>query len=229
MQQSPYPSINALSQPLLDALSIGGSGGYANYGSYLEDLVGARLALSPDRDAPGLEYMSNFLRDFSSQVKGWYLAGTQSLWKNPSGGMDIGDDITDRKFTKEQILEKVLTPENYQQISTLAETSSSKRVEGADNLSALYQHLSAESIKQEVEAIFDRHLSQLNVEAELTALSSKLRLPKQSIEKIYNELELAANASADKFEIDKGRHGARPQHQPCAAAAQGLPVPVAWS
>ena len=183
--------------------TIGGSGGYANYGSYPDDLVGARLALSPDRDAPGLEYMSNFLRDFASQIEGWYLAGTVGLWKNPQGGMDIGDDLLDHKYTKEQILEKVLTPENYQQISIQAEASSSKRVEGADKLSALYQHLSAESIKQEVEAIFDRHLSQLNVEAELTALSSKLRLPKQSIEKIYNELELAANASADKFEIDK--------------------------
>jgi Protein of unknown function (DUF3987) len=89
--------------------TIGGSGGYANYGSYLEDLLGARLVLSPDRDAPGLEYMSNFLRDFSSQIEGWYLAGTVGLWKNPAGGMDIGDDITDHRLTKEQILAKLIS------------------------------------------------------------------------------------------------------------------------
>jgi hypothetical protein len=89
--------------------TIGGSGGYANYGSYLEDLLGARLLLSPDRDAPGLEYMSNFLRDFSSQIEGWYLAGTVGLWKNPAGGMDIGDDISDRQLTKEQILAKIIS------------------------------------------------------------------------------------------------------------------------
>jgi Protein of unknown function (DUF3987) len=89
--------------------TIGGSGGYANYGSYLEDLLGARLVLSPDRDAPGLEYMSNFLRDFSSQIEGWYLAGTVGLWKNPAGGMDIGDDISDRRLTKEQILAKIIS------------------------------------------------------------------------------------------------------------------------
>jgi hypothetical protein len=89
--------------------TIGGSGGYANYGSYLEDLLGARLVLSPDRDVPGLEYMSNFLRDFSSQIEGWYLAGTVGLWKNPAGGMDIGDDISDRQLTKEQILDKIIS------------------------------------------------------------------------------------------------------------------------
>jgi Protein of unknown function (DUF3987) len=89
--------------------TIGGSGGYANYGSYLEDLLGARLVLSPDRDVPGLEYMSNFLRDFSSQIEGWYLAGTVGLWKNPAGGMDIGDDISDRQLTKEQILAKIIS------------------------------------------------------------------------------------------------------------------------
>ena len=89
--------------------TIGGSGGYANYGSYLKDLLGARLLLSPDRDVPGLEYMSNFLRDFSSQIEGWYLAGTVGLWKNPAGGMDIGDEISDRQLIKEQILAKIIS------------------------------------------------------------------------------------------------------------------------
>jgi Protein of unknown function (DUF3987) len=89
--------------------TIGGSGGYANYGSYLEDLLGARLVLSPDRDVPGLDYISNFLRDFSSQIEGWYLAGTVGLWKNPAGGMDIGDDISDSQLIKEQILSKIIS------------------------------------------------------------------------------------------------------------------------
>jgi Protein of unknown function (DUF3987) len=89
--------------------TIGGSGGYANYGAYLEDLLGARLVLSPDRDVPGLEYISNFQQDFPSQIEGWYLAGTVGLWKNPAGGMDIGDDISDLQLTKEQILAKIIS------------------------------------------------------------------------------------------------------------------------
>jgi uncharacterized protein (DUF927 family) len=95
--------------------TIGGSGGYERYGDYIEDLKDARLVLCPDRDAPGLKYMSNFDRDFSGQVEGWYLAGTAGLWKTPQGGMDIGDDIADNGYTKEQILDRIITPTAYQQ------------------------------------------------------------------------------------------------------------------
>jgi uncharacterized protein (DUF927 family) len=97
--------------------TIGGSGGYANYGTeYLADLQGARLVLAPDRDSLGIKYMSNFERDCSSQIEGWYLAGTQDLWRNPQGGMDIGDDLQDNKYTKEQILDRVISPSEYRQI-----------------------------------------------------------------------------------------------------------------
>jgi hypothetical protein len=96
--------------------TIGGCGGYANYGNYSEDLKGARLVLSPDRDANGIKYISNFERDFSNQIEGYYLAGTQDLWKKPEGGMDINDDIIDHEYTQEQLLDRIITPEKYQQI-----------------------------------------------------------------------------------------------------------------
>jgi predicted P-loop ATPase len=95
--------------------TIGGSGGYSTYGDYLEDFIGARLVLAPDRDKNGIKYIGNIDRDFPTQIEGYYLAGTQSLWKKPEGGMDIGDDIRDRQLTKEQILEKVIDSSNYQE------------------------------------------------------------------------------------------------------------------
>ena len=96
--------------------TIGGSGAYNEYGNYHEDLAGARLVLAPDRDRNGLKYIANIERDFSSQIEGYYLAGTQGLWRNPQGGMDIGDDIRDNSYTNEQILARIITPTAYQQI-----------------------------------------------------------------------------------------------------------------
>ncbi|WP_373546361.1 hypothetical protein [Chamaesiphon sp.] len=95
--------------------TIGGSGGYSIYGDYLEDLKEARLVLAPDRDKNGIKYIANIERDFPSQIEGYYLAGTVGLWKKPEGGMDIGDDVRDRQLNKEQILEKVIRPDEYRE------------------------------------------------------------------------------------------------------------------
>jgi hypothetical protein len=94
--------------------TIGGSGGYSSYGDYLEDLKGARLLLAPDQDSNGLKYIANIERDFPTQIEGYYLAGTQGLWKKPTGGMDIADDIRDHQLIKEQILGRVISLGEYQ-------------------------------------------------------------------------------------------------------------------
>jgi putative DNA primase/helicase len=109
--------------------TIGGSNGYRTYGNYAEDLASAKLILSPDRDDIGCKYMANFAKDFSSQIKGYYIAGTKRLWLKPEGGMDIGDDIRDHQLTKEQILAKVVSLEEYQQIRS-AKTVKNNMTEG---------------------------------------------------------------------------------------------------
>lgn len=96
--------------------TIGGSNGYDKYGNYAEDLGGAKLVLSPDRDDVGCKYMANFAKDFPSQIEYYYLAGTRGLWRKPEGGMDIGDDIRDHQLTKDRILAKIISPVEYQQI-----------------------------------------------------------------------------------------------------------------
>ena len=189
--------------------TIGGCNGYSNYGNkgenYIDNLKGARLIVAPDRDLQGLHYLDSFAPKFSTQIEGYYLAGSHGLWKNlpENQGMDIHDDIRDHKYTKQQILDKVIPPEKYQQISKLAKTSSSQSVESADKLSANYQQLSADGIKREVETIFNRSLSPVDQETAVVALAQKLKIPKQSIEKIFEELERAASGSADHAEIDK--------------------------
>jgi putative DNA primase/helicase len=102
--------------------TIGGSGGYSRrYGDYSEDLEGARLVLAPDRDALGVKYIANFERDFPTQIEGYYLAGTEGLWRKPAGGMDIGDDITDHKYSKEQILDRIISTDKYRDLTAQPE------------------------------------------------------------------------------------------------------------
>jgi hypothetical protein len=117
--------------------TIGGSGGYSNYGVYRQDLEGAKLVLTPDRDRLGVEYIGNFDRDFPSQIEGYYLAGTEGLWCKPAGGMDIGDDITDHKYSKEQILDRIISTDKYRELTTTPEVAKppkEKRVTSGDTL-----------------------------------------------------------------------------------------------
>jgi Protein of unknown function (DUF3987) len=197
--------------------TIGGSGGYSSYGNYQQDLAGARLVLAPDRDSNGLKYIANIERDFPKQIEGYYLAGTVGLWKKPAGGMDIGDDILDRQLTKTEILEKVIPLENYQQISKSFETNTSQGLEGADKQSATYQQLSALSandLKERVGSIVERGLTGADRESALVALAAELRVPKQSLEGIYQELERATDRSADNADIEKILSAQRHQLSP---------------
>jgi putative DNA primase/helicase len=106
--------------------TIGGSGGYSTYGDYQQDLTRARLLLAPDRDSNGLKYIANIERNFYDQIEGYYLAGTVGLWKQPAGGMDIGDDIRHRQLNLEQILNKVISPGAYQSITSSLDANESK-------------------------------------------------------------------------------------------------------
>lgn len=93
--------------------TIGGVEGYRKYGTYIDDLIGARLILCPDRDAPGAKYITAVNGDFTSQVEGFVLAGSQGLWRQPQGGMDIGDEICDG-IDRDGILGKIIDRDRYQ-------------------------------------------------------------------------------------------------------------------
>jgi putative DNA primase/helicase len=105
--------------------TIGGSKGYGTYGDYSQDLIGARLVLCPDRDATGLKYMANFARDLADQIDGYYLAGEVEAWSKPSDGRDLSDDI-ELHATKESILAKVITVEQFNEITSSAKPQAAK-------------------------------------------------------------------------------------------------------
>jgi hypothetical protein len=45
----------------------------------------------PDRDAVGVKHMAEIAEFLGDQIKGYYLAGTQDLWKNPVGILEAID------------------------------------------------------------------------------------------------------------------------------------------
>lgn len=88
--------------------TIGGSSAYKSYGHYVEDLKGADLVLSPDRDQPGIEYMEAIAEDFPN-AQWLYSLPNSPLWTRqlpPKGGLDIADWI-DQGATREEILASI--------------------------------------------------------------------------------------------------------------------------
>lgn len=105
-----------ISMGLAATTTIGGSGGFMNYGDYRYDLRGAALILCPDRDTKGISYMAQWAEMFAGQVAGYYLSGARGLWANlqvESDGMDISDAIADFGYTITQLAEQVIPPEEY--------------------------------------------------------------------------------------------------------------------
>jgi uncharacterized protein (DUF927 family) len=115
--------------------TIGGSKGYGTYGDYSQDLIGARLVLCPDRDATGLKYMANFARDFANQIDGYCLAGEIEGWSKPSDGRDLSDDI-ELFATKESILAKVITVEQFNEIIPSAKQEKPKKPKNPSQFSS---------------------------------------------------------------------------------------------
>lgn len=93
--------------------TIGGAGKFSKYGDYTTDFEGGHFVLTPDRDVVGVNHIKEIAEFLGDRVARYYLAGTQGLWKKPDGGMDIADDVRDRGLTKEQILGKVISTEEY--------------------------------------------------------------------------------------------------------------------
>jgi predicted P-loop ATPase len=80
--------------------TIGGSKGYRAYGSYQEDLRGAKLVLCPDRDKTGIAYMEEVAKDFPESQ--WcYVFPDSALWRHipDNGGLDIADWIAEGATT----------------------------------------------------------------------------------------------------------------------------------
>jgi hypothetical protein len=179
--------------------TIGGSGAYSEYGNYQADLSGARLALTPDRDSNGLKYIANIERDFPAQIEGYYLAGTQGLWRNPQGGMDIGDDIRDLQLTKEQILAKVITAAEY--ATALKNPNVDTNVDNVDKSKSPARPSTIDDIKARLYAIHELQLSSIDLHLALVELSQKFKVSVPHLEKILAIIDKEADKHNNRPEL----------------------------
>lgn len=168
--------------------TLGGSSGYSTYGNYQNDLIGARLILAPDRDSNGLKYIAKIERDFANQIEGYYLAGTQGLWKNPQGGMDIGDDIQDLGFSQD----KVISPETYRKVGLLDKpTTNNPTID----------------IRQQLENLVNTDLEKSEIEIQLNQISKGQKSSVCALKKILTEIEAEADRDEQrpelKIEVDR--------------------------
>ena len=173
--------------------TLGGSDGYSKYGNYQADLAEARIVVTPDRDSNGIKYIANIERDFPTQIEGYYLAGTQSLWRNPEGSMDIGDDIVDRSFTKEQILAKVISVEEYRTVTNVDKQPT--------NLST------GSDLRQKLSALVNTGLERSDLKIRLAELAKDSKTPVSVLESIIKEIESEVDRderrSTLKDEVDR--------------------------
>lgn len=84
--------------------SIGGTGGFRNYGDYSKDLDGATVVVCPDRDRKGVQYAEEVAKFFGASH--WCRFGPSSVWREDNlpekGGLDLYDWI-EQGATEEDI------------------------------------------------------------------------------------------------------------------------------
>jgi hypothetical protein len=97
--------------------TIGGSGGFKSYGDYSRDLDGAKVVLCPDRDTNGLKYMAQVAELLGNRIYGYFLAGSENLWRIPSDGYDLADDIKDYQITSTQLIERIKSIEKFKELT----------------------------------------------------------------------------------------------------------------
>jgi predicted P-loop ATPase len=117
--------------------TIGGAGKFGAYGDYKKDLSGGLFVLAPDRDAIGVKHTNEVAQFLGDRVKGYYLAGSEKLWRNPSGAMDISDDIQDYSYSKEQLIERIISTDKFLELTRSPKSPSTQtNTDSADSESA---------------------------------------------------------------------------------------------
>jgi Protein of unknown function (DUF3987) len=119
--------------------TIGGSGGYKNYGDYAGLLDGAELVLCPDCDRPGIKYAEVIAQDYP-EAERLYAFPDSPTWDNlpQDKGSDVEDWIDSLRgegLTTEQARDRILSAvEERRDRISVAEELDSTEIESLDSI-----------------------------------------------------------------------------------------------
>ncbi|AFZ15736.1 hypothetical protein Cri9333_4981 (plasmid) [Crinalium epipsammum PCC 9333] len=197
--------------------TLGGSKKYRTYGDYSQDLVGASLVISPDRDECGLEHMEDINQDFPD-AQWCYCFPDSPLWEHipKNSGSDLADWIINDKATEKDIMNAVGAKRELKQFQP-NDNSNSNVISHPTATREIYTN---EEIDQKINQFISEGLSGSQLELQLANLAANSPHSSSVIEKIYkaklkecelfesrkevaDELDVLLLASSSTVELEK--------------------------
>ena len=172
--------------------SIGGSGGLHSYGHYIEDLAGASIILSPDKDLPGIAYCEKVKNLFKNQISGFAYCFDNSLWQRlgERGGPDLADEIREKGLDQSAVLAKI-GPEKVLEL----------RASETDPKPNQPRSVTSTQLITEVDQLITQGTYNGTLRAEIAVLAKKYSMSTAAIWDIYQERSKDAEFAEDKTQI----------------------------
>ena len=183
--------------------TLGGSKKFRTYGDYSQDLVGASLVLSPDRDECGLEHMEDINQDFPDAT--WcYCFPDSPLWQHipKNTGVDLADWIIKDKATEKDIMNAVGAKRELKQFKPSSDNSNSNLIEHPTVNREVYTD---SEVKEKIEQLISDGVSGSQLEIQLAHLAQYSSYSESVIRRIYiallAEIELSESRQETNDEL----------------------------
>lgn len=180
--------------------NIGGAGKWLE--SHTEDIRGAAVVLSPDRDIPGIKHCEAIAQQLDNCS--WLYAFPDSkLWKvnlPPNQGLDIADWIEESGVTEDQII-KAIEPEPRKLKTSTSNPEKNKVIDFPSTKPK------SENLLELIDLLIELELSESELKAKILAIASDFGKPAKDIWSLYysrsKEQEEKEGSEDTKTEVDK--------------------------
>lgn len=168
--------------------NIGGSGKWRK--SDTGDLEGAKIAIVPDRDEPGIKHAQLLHQEFPDAL--WlYPYPNSKAWENlpKSKGLDVADWIEQHQITVEDIKAAIGEKKVFE---------ASPQVAAKVTRPQQFQVFDISELGTEIERLLESDLKKSQLQTEIIKLAQKYRVTSADVLKIYRDRELELEQEANQ-------------------------------